>query len=300
MSVAPTERATASASGTRSVTRTEAAPAARATAATRTPIGPAPVTRTSRPSTSPARWTACTATASGSVSAARTRSRPGGRAITWSAGTASRAAETALHVRHARGAAQVADLLAQVAAPGPAGPAAAADGGRVHGDRGALGQPGHRLGPRGDPAHHLVAQHHRGAQGEVAHPAVPPVVQVRAADAAVGDGHHGGGRAAGGRFPGRGRLDAQVLRPVGHAGEVDEVGVPGLGRCVEGAHRTVIIPPSTYTTWPLTKSEAGETRNSRAPTRSSGRPQRAAGVRPRTHESKAGSSCSGRVRSVTM
>jgi hypothetical protein len=44
-------------------------------------------------------------------------------------------------------------------------------------------------------------------------------------------------------------------------------------------HSTLVIPPSTYSTCPLTKSAADEERNSTPPTRSSVRPQRPAGVR---------------------
>ena len=65
-------------------------------------------------------------------------------------------------------------------------------------------------------------------------------------------------------------------------------------------HSAARIPPSTYTTWPLTKSDARDARNTAAPTRSSGRPHRPAGVRPRIHASNSGSSASGRVISVRI
>ena len=85
--VAPQACATASASSTRSVTMTSAAPAATSAATTRQPIGPAPVTSTRWPAILPARLTACRATESGSATAARRSDRPSGSGNTCSAGT---------------------------------------------------------------------------------------------------------------------------------------------------------------------------------------------------------------------
>ena len=65
--VAPSSAATASRWSLTSVTMTSVAPAARATWATRSPMGPAPVTSTRWPILTWARCTAHTATASGSI-----------------------------------------------------------------------------------------------------------------------------------------------------------------------------------------------------------------------------------------
>ncbi len=61
---------------------------------------------------------------------------------------------------------------------------------------------------------------------------------------------------------------------------------------------TAVMPPSTYSTWPLTKSDAAEARNTRPPTRSATSPHRPAGVRPRTQAVNVSSSTSARVSSV--
>ena len=62
---------------------------------------------------------------------------------------------------------------------------------------------------------------------------------------------------------------------------------------------TAVMPPSTWTTCPLTKSEAPEASQSRVPTSSSGRPHRRAGVRPFTQASKSGSATSAEVSTVS-
>lgn len=63
-------------------------------------------------------------------------------------------------------------------------------------------------------------------------------------------------------------------------------------------HTTAVIPPSTYNTWPLTKSEADEERKTSEPTRSWTRPQRPAGVRLSTQWVKSASSTRAAVSSV--
>lgn len=136
-------------------------------------------------------------------------------------------------------------------------------------------------------ADHLVAQHHGLAQGEVPHPALVVVVQVAAADPAEGDGDRD--------LTGAGTVVRPFLDPE-ITGSVDDTGVH---ECSFGGYRTESMPPSTYTSCPLTKSEAGEERKSRAPTRSSTLPQRPAGVRPRTQALNSSSATRAEVSSVS-
>ncbi len=79
--------ATASDESERSAATTLAAPRYFAAATTSEPIGPAPLTTTSRPRTSPARCTACSATASGSARAPCSVLTPSGSGRIWSART---------------------------------------------------------------------------------------------------------------------------------------------------------------------------------------------------------------------
>ncbi|ROP54238.1 hypothetical protein EDD94_3762 [Streptomyces sp. PanSC9] len=157
----------------------------------------------------------------------------------------------------------------------------------MHGDRRTRGRAG-RVRAVGDHRpHHLVTEDQRLAKPEVPDPAVPPVVQIGPAHPAVPDGHE---RLAGPRF-GSGQLrHPEVARAVDHTTQHTH----------RPLHSTLVIPPSTYSTCPPTKSAAGEARKSSPPTRSSVRPQRPAGVRPRTHVLNSSSATRGRVSSVSM
>jgi len=53
---------------------------------------------------------------------------------------------------------------------------------------------------------------------------------------------------------------------------------------------TEVMPPSTKMVWPVMKSDADDARKTAMPCRSASSPQRPAGVRPRSHASKAASS----------
>lgn len=85
---APTARAILSGYSCMSTAVIFPAPARFSTATTSAPMGPAPMTRTDRSFTSPARATACHATLAGSASEARRRSRPSGRTRSMRVGTA--------------------------------------------------------------------------------------------------------------------------------------------------------------------------------------------------------------------
>ena len=118
----------------------------------------------------------------------------------------------------------------------------------MNGHRGSRGRPARRIVL--DNTHDLVPEHQRLPQGKRADGAVPVVVQVRPADTAVGGPHQhlaGPGGGDGGlvdpQIPGPVRDHRFHHRPGGH-----------------GRHRTDSIPPSTYTIWPLTKSDASEDR----------------------------------------
>ncbi len=139
-----------------------------------------------------------------------------------------------------------------------------------------------------DRADDLVAEQHRFPEAEVADAAVAPVVEVGAADTAVADGEQG---LAGAGLPGLQLLDPQVVLTVNHT--TQHVRTPVL-------YSTLVMPPSTYRICPLTKSAAGDARNSTPPTRSSVRPQRPAGVRLRTQALNSSSWTRGWVSSVSM
>lgn len=142
----------------------------------------------------------------------------------------------------------------------------------------------------GDMAHHLVAEHQGLAHREVAHPAPVVVVQIGTADPAEGDGDRD--------LPGCGTVVRPFLDPE-VADSVDNTRAHGDSLRGRQGHRTDSMPPSTYSSCPLTKSEAGEERKSRAPTRSSTLPQRPAGVRPRTQALNSSSATSAEVSSVS-
>ena len=61
------------------------------------------------------------------------------------------------------------------------------------------------------------------------------------------------------------------------------------GRAADDEHQTTAeSPPSTTSSWPLTKSDAGEARKTTAPPSSAGSPQRPAGTRARSQASNSG------------
>src|SRR5262245_54386347 len=61
---------------------------------------------------------------------------------------------------------------------------------------------------------------------------------------------------------------------------------------------TADMPPSTYRSWPFTKSDADDERKTTAPASSDGSPQRPAGTRARSHASNSAFAVSGSVSSV--
>jgi len=83
-------------------------------------------------------------------------------------------------------------------------------------------------------------------------------------------------------------FDAKIARPVDNT----------RAHAHLAFYRTESMPPSTYSRWPLTKSDAGEHRKISAPTSSDTVPQRPAGVRSRTHALNFSSAARAAVRSV--
>src|SRR5829696_694545 len=140
----------------------------------------------------------------------------------------------------------------------------------------------------GHGADDLVTQDHGCPQDGFASRAVHPVMQIGAADAAIGNLDD---VLVGGRLTERYRLDPEIIGGVRDDAE-------GFGGD-HGCQTTAVMPPSTNRTCPLTKSEAGEARNTRAPIRSSTLPQRPAGVRPLTHALNSSSSTRALVSSVS-
>src|SRR5699024_4445846 len=138
------------------------APAWRAAATARLPIGPAPVTRSVLTRRSPARTTAWCETLNGSDRAARRSDTGAGRGHDEASG------EAALDVRGVRGRAEIAAGPAQVRSPLEAGLAGPAHLGRVDRDGPAHLEPLDPGPERPDPAHHLVAQRERLGDRELA------------------------------------------------------------------------------------------------------------------------------------
>ena len=248
--VAPSARARSSGGWCRSTTVISAAPARRRTATTSAPIGPAPITRALRPRTSPARLDGMPGDAGRLGERGRAQRQPGGQRTEHVRLDRQEAREPALGVRMVGGAAEVGAGGGDVGPVGGValGAVARVGPGRVHGDRG----PGRRPRPVGggaaDGADDLVAEQHRFAEDRHPGGTVLPVVQVGAADAAVGDFDDGLVRPGGADGD---RLDADV------AGRVrDQADGPvrdAAGCCGDGAHHTTaVMPPSTKIVCPLT------------------------------------------------
>ena len=184
----PTSRAIFKGWSSRSVVQTSSAPAVFAAPAARIPIGPDPLTRTFAPATPPALFRACNPTANGSASTAREsgrdvrqhpdlvladnactrRIRPG-CAGSWPPNrNSARCGRHCVVRRHIPGSARTADA-------------------GMDRDRGVVGSV-----PEGsslDASDDLVAEDQRFTQGEGTDGAVPVVVQIRTADAAMGVAH---------------------------------------------------------------------------------------------------------------
>ena len=190
--MAPSFRAFCSGRSCMSTAVISPAPARFSTATTSAPIGPAPMTSADLFATSPARDTACQATEAGSTRAASRRLSPLGQRPQHPAGQGRVLDEGSVGVRESAGAAQVGAAGREVRPVGRiAGEAVIGRGGRVDRDRGANARPAAVRGRLHHGPDDLVAQDHRCPQDRVAGRAVRPVMQVRAADPAVGDLDHG-------------------------------------------------------------------------------------------------------------
>ncbi len=244
-SSAPTAVAISSGLGCMSTAVIRAAPARLRTATASAPIGPDPITSAVLPATSPARDTACQATAAGSINAAVRRSRPCGQGPEHPGRQVHVPAERPVRMRVTGRAAQVGAARGEVGPvrriphrpPGPGG-------GRVDRHRGPRGRAGPvRRGPD-HPAGNLMPEHQRRLQDRLPRRAVQPVMQVRAADPAVRDLHHGLIRGRGGQ---RHVIDPQVPRRVGdHRRARDRQHVCCRLSLVQAAVLAAIRPPPSF------------------------------------------------------